>query len=78
MTRPEQSPWTVGDGEPTDDIAIASPTVGDAERARVDDVLASDDPTAGDQVDVSETAFAAYCDADRITRTVAETLEVTA
>ena len=78
MTRPEQSPWTVGDGEPTDEIAIAAPNVGDAERARVDDVLASGDPPAGDRVDAFETTFAAYCDVDRTGRTVAGAPEVTA
>lgn len=78
MTRHEQAPWVVGDGEPTDEIAIASPKVGDAERARVDEVLASGGLNAGGQVDAFETAFAAYCDVGRIARTVAEALEVTA
>lgn len=63
MTRHEQAPWIVGDGEPTDEVPIASPEVGDAERARVD---------------VFESAFAAYCDVDRIARTTAEALEVAA
>lgn len=78
MTRHEQAPWLVGDGEPTDEFAIASPKVGGAERAWVDEVLASGDLTAGDQVDAFETAFAAYCDVDRIARTVAGTPEVPA
>lgn len=74
MTRPEQSPWTVGDVEPTDEIAIASPKVGGAECPRADGVPASGDPAAGDRVD----AFAAVCDVDRTAPTVAEALEVTA
>ena len=64
MTRPDQPPWTVGDGEPTDDVPIAAPRIGEAERARVDEVLASGRLAAGEEVDRFEAAFADYCDVD--------------
>ena len=69
MTRHEQVPCIVGGGEPTDEIPVASPSIGEAERARVDDVLASGGLAAGEQVDAFEEAFAAYCEVDRAVAT---------
>jgi dTDP-4-amino-4,6-dideoxygalactose transaminase len=69
MTRHEQTPWTVGDGEPTGHVPIAAPRVGEAERARVDDVLASGHLAAGDEVAAFEDAFAEYCGVDRAVAT---------
>ena len=55
--------------EPSDEIPIAAPQIGDAERARVDEVLASGRLAAGEAVEEFESAFAAYCDVDHAVAT---------